>query len=212
MSGVGFPKRFFEREDASPDHHFYSAPRFVTHIDPATIAALTELYRELIPPGSRVLDLMSSWVSHLPPDVKYARVTGLGMNREELEGNAQLSDWVVHDLNERPELPCPDQSFDFVLNAVSVQYLVQPLEVFRSACRVLVPGGAHLVATSHRLFPTKAILAWRSLDAPDRLRLIGHYFELAGGYDPPEYLDRSPPDADPLWIALARKAEPGPRA
>ena len=116
---------------------------------------------------------------------------------------------MVHDLNQRPELPYPDASFDFVLNAVSVQYLVRPVEVFRSAARVLAPGGSHLVATSHRLFPTKAILAWRSLDAPERQRLVERYFELAGGYGPPEFLDRSPPGADPLWISLAPSRGPG---
>ncbi len=204
VTDARLPERFFAREDESPDPLFYSAPRFVTHIDELTIAALTDLYRERIPRGSRILDLMSSWVSHLPDDVAYARVAGLGLSSAELERNPRLDDWVVHDLNQRPELPYPDASFDFVLNAVSVQYLVRPVEVFRSAGRVLAPGGSHLVATSHRLFPTKAILAWRSLDAPDRLRLVGRYFELAGGYEPPELLDRSPPGADPLWISLAR--------
>jgi SAM-dependent methyltransferase len=208
-TGSRLPERFFAREDESPDPLFYSAPRFVTHIDELTIAALTDVYRERIPPGSRVLDLMSSWISHLPDEVAYERVAGLGMNSAELERNPRLDDWVVHDLNQRPELPYPDASFDFVLNAVSVQYLVRPVEVFRSAARVLAPAGTHLVATSHRLFPTKAILAWRSLDASERQHLVERYFELAGGYGPPEFLDRSPPGADPLWVSLAPSRGPG---
>ena len=34
---------------------------------------VTQLYRERIPAGGAVLDLCSSWVSHLPRDVKYSK-------------------------------------------------------------------------------------------------------------------------------------------
>ena len=61
----------FRRMDESPDAEFYEMPRLVTHIDDAAIAAVTELYREHVPPGGAVLDLMSSWVSHLPGEVTY---------------------------------------------------------------------------------------------------------------------------------------------
>jgi SAM-dependent methyltransferase len=193
----------FRRIDESADADFYREPRFVTHIDDATIDALTQVYRELLPRGGRILDLMSSWVSHLPPGVEYARVEGLGLNRAELERNPRLGAFSVHDLNAGPELPYPDASFDAVVNAVSIQYLTSPVEVFASVRRVLAPGGLHLIATSHRLFPTKAIAAWQVLAPPDRMRLLMTYFELAGGYADPVVLDRSPANADPLWIVLA---------
>ena len=157
----GFPERFFAREDESPDDGFYRHARLVTHIDDATIAALTDFYAEFLPPGSRVLDLMSSWVSHLP-DLEYARIAGLGMNAEELAANPRLTDSVVHDLNEEPTLPYDDGSFDRAVVAVSVQYLVRPIEVFTDLGRVLAPGGRVAVAMSHRCFPTKAILAFRA--------------------------------------------------
>lgn len=202
-----FPDGFFARIDEAPDAEFYGQPRFVTHIDDATIGALTRCYAELLRPGSAVLDLMSSWVSHLPA-LDFPRVSGLGMNAEELRANPALDDWRVHDLNREPELPYPDASFDAVLCAVSIQYLVRPVEVFASVRRVLRPGGPLVVATSHRLFPTKAIRAWQVLPPERRLALIGRYFERAGGYGKPVFLDRSPPDADPLWIALAARLDP----
>jgi SAM-dependent methyltransferase len=202
-----FPDGFFRREDESADSTFYSVPRLVQHIDDATIAALTQLYAELIPAGSRVLDLMSSWVSHLPSDVAYARVAGLGMNAVELEQNPRLDDRVVHDLNQKPELPYPDESFDFAVCAVSVQYLTRPVEVFASVRRVLAPGGTFVVATSHRLFPTKATFGWRSLGADDRMRLLATYFARAGGFDAPRLIDRSPAGADPLWVVSARRSD-----
>lgn len=200
-----FPPDFFRRMDESPDTDFYREPRFVTHIDDATIAALTDVYRELIPHNSRVLDLMSSWISHLPPDVPYDRVTGLGLNRQELERNPRLTDFVIHDLNATPELPFPDESLDAVVNAVSIQYLTSPVEVFASIRRVLKPGGIHIVATSHRLFPTKAVAVWQSIEPEERLRLIGAYFQFARGWDEPRYLNRSPANADPLWIVYATR-------
>ena len=200
------PRELFRRLDESPDENFYCEPRLVRHIDDATIAALTQVYRELVPAGAHILDLMSSWVSHLPAEVDYRRIVGLGMNRVELAKNPRLTSFLVHDLNRCPELPFGDATFDAVLNAVSIQYLIRPVEVFASVARVLRAGGVHLVATSHRMFPTKAVAAWHSLGPGDRVRLIGTYFELAGGFEPPRLIDRSPRGADPLWIAVARRS------
>ncbi len=201
----GFSTGFFDRVDESDDALFYAMPRLVVHIDLPTIAALTQTYRELLPEGGEVLDLMSSWVSHLPDEISYARVSGLGMNETELAKNPRLTDHIMHDLNREPELPFDDKSFDAIVNAVSIQYLTRPVEVFRSCARLLRPGGLHLVAMSHRCFPTKAIRAWQTLPPRERLDVVRTYFLIAGGYDEPEVLDRSPEGGDPLWIVLARR-------
>lgn len=202
---MSLPSELFRRIDESNDVEFYAEPRLVTHIDDATIGALTQLYREQLQPGGTILDLMSSWISHLPDDVSFARVAGLGMNRVELEHNPRLTDWVVHDLNTTPELPFPDATFDAVLNAVSIQYLTHPVEVYASVSRTLKPGGLAIIATSHRCFPTKAIMAFHALAPERRVQLLQRYFELAGGFAPAEFIDRSPPNADPLWVIIARK-------
>jgi Methyltransferase domain len=196
---------FFQRQDESDDAHFYSMPRFVVHIDAATIAALTEVYREILPPGGAILDLMSSWVSHLPEEMPFARIAGLGMNAQELAHNPRLTDHVVQDLNKNPELPFDAASFDAIVNAVSIQYLIEPVEVFRSCARVLRPGGLYAVALSHRCFPTKAIRAWHVLPLRERLEVVKEYFRNAGDYEEPSVLDRSPAEADPLWVVLARR-------
>jgi len=203
-----FPNGFFDRQDPSPDAAFYAVPRMVTHIDPATIAALTAWYAEVLSPGFDVLDLMSSWVSHLPPAeaLPLGRVVGLGMNEAELANNPRLDAWHLHDLNANPGIPESDESFDAVLCAVSIQYLVRPVEVMAEVARVLRPGGRVAIATSHRCFPTKAIRAWHVLPAPDRLRVIAAYLEQAGGFEPAEQIDRSPRGADPLWIVSGFRA------
>lgn len=200
------PREFFQRVDDSPDALFYAAPRLVTHIDDATIASLRAFYAEVLPAGGAVLDLMSSWISHLPSDVAYARTAGLGLNADELRANPQLSEWVVHDLNAEPELPYEDCSFDAVVNAVSVQYLVRPVEVFASISRVLRPEGLSLVAMSHRCFPTKAVRAFHVLGRDERLALVTQYHARAGGFEELRQIDRSPEGADPLWIVMARRA------
>ena len=202
------PAALFERADESDDAGFYLAPRLVTHIDAATIASLTEFYCEVLPADADVLDLMSSWVSHLPQGAASGRVAGLGMNAQELAANPQLTEWTVHDLNRDPELPYEDASLDAVLNAVSVQYLARPVEVFESIRRVLRPGALSIVAMSHRCFPTKAIRVFHQLSGPDRLQLVSHYHELAGGFEDIRRLDRSPAGADPLWLVTARRAAP----
>lgn len=155
----------FRRVDESSDGEFYREPRLVTHIDDAAIAAATAFYRDLLPAGGRVLDLMSSWVSHLPADVEYETVAGLGMNAAELEANGRLTERVVQDLNEDPTLPWGDASFDGVIVTVSVQYLTRPAEVFADVGRVLAPGAPFAVLYSNRCFPTKAVAVCRRFAA-----------------------------------------------
>jgi SAM-dependent methyltransferase len=197
------PPALFERADETPDLLFYAQPRFVTHIDDATIAALTRYYAEILFADADVLDLMSSWVSHLPASPELGRVAGLGMNEAELAGNPRLTERLVHDLNSDPNLPYENGSFDFVFIAVSIQYLVRPLAVFADIARVLRPGGQIVVSMSHRCFPTKAIRAFQSLGASERVQLVAEYIVRAQEFAKPEFIDRSPPGADPLWLVRA---------
>ena len=198
-----FPEHFFDRVDTSPDAEFYREPRLVQHIDQVTIDALTAWYREFLFAGADVLDVMSSWVSHYPADLTLGRVAGLGMNAAELEANPRLGEHRVHDLNADPELPYGDAQFDRVTIAVSVQYLVRPVEAMRSIARVLRPGGRLCIAMSHRCFPTKAIRAFHQLPPGDRVRLVGAYLNL-GGFEEVAFVDRSPEQGDPLWIVTGQ--------
>ena len=156
----GLPPRSFEKEDGAPDAFFYATPRMVKHIDERAIAAVTGLYRELLPPGGVILDLMGSWVSHLPPDVAYAEVIGHGMNEQELAANQRYTRWFIQDLNQKTRLPLAGESVDAVTLCVSIQYLQQPVAVLREVREILKPGGVAVITFSNRCFPTKAVLIW----------------------------------------------------
>jgi SAM-dependent methyltransferase len=199
----GLPAAAFDKADTSPDLAFYASPRFVTHIDAGAIAAVTAAYRAFLPAGGAVLDLMSSWVSHLPDDVAYASVTGHGMNAGELAANPRLSRWFVQDLNADPVLKLADAAFDAACMCVSVQYLQRPVEVFREVHRVLRPGGRFVVSFSNRCFPTKAVAIWQALSGTDQQRLVGAYMD-AAGFSGIATSASLPPDGDPLWIVHGR--------
>ena len=162
----------FTRDDEQDDAVFYAPPRLVQHIDSSAISVIESLYEELLDTGMRVLDLLSSWKSHLPK--AWGRLDGvcLGMNARELEHNEQLPGRVVHDLNRRPRLPFDHESFDAVICNVSVEYLTQPLEVFSEVFRVLRPGGIFINTFSDRCFPTKAIRLWQYLHTFERLQFV----------------------------------------
>jgi SAM-dependent methyltransferase len=177
------PPTAFARVDEGDDAEFYAPPRLVTHIDGEAIAALGAFYGAALPPGGVVLDLMSSWVSHLPADLALAELIGHGMNARELAANPRLTRWFVQDLNRDPALPLDDRSLDAALCCVSVQYLQKPTEVFAEVRRVLRPGAPFIVSFSNRCFPTKAVRIWRSLDTNGHAGLVRSYFERAGFSD-----------------------------
>jgi SAM-dependent methyltransferase len=170
----------FARQDEASDARFYEQPRFTHHLDAACSGEISRLYGRFLAPGQSVLDLMSSWISHLPEIPFDTHVAGLGMNRDELVANPRLSERVVKDLNERADLPWGDDCFDLVICTASIEYLLRPREVMGEVCRVLKPGGVCVVTFSDRWFPTKAIRVWSELHAFERLGMVTSLFQAAG--------------------------------
>jgi SAM-dependent methyltransferase len=209
---ISFPPGFFDRTDGAPDGAFYSWPRLVTHIDDRAIAAVGALYEELGVDGE-VLDLMASWTSHFRR--KPAALTVLGMNAVELAANPHAAKTVVHDLNAEPRLPFADESFDAAVCCVSVDYLVQPIEVFREVARVLRPGGVFVCTFSNRCFPTKAIRGWLTTTDREHCDVVCEYFRRSEGWQEPVAALRTPPSrsgaapagewGDPLYGVWSRR-------
>ncbi len=199
------PPGAFLKEDGGHDADFYAPARLVTHIDEAATRALTAYYRAMLPAGGVLLDLMSSWVSHLPPEVAFAEVIGHGMNAEELRANPRLSRSFVQNLNRTPILPLEVGSCDAALCCVGVQYLQRPLEVFAEICRALRPGAPFIVSFSNRCFPTKAVAIWRPLDARGQAALVRLYLERASFRDVNAEVLRDGSESDPLTAITGRR-------
>ncbi|MEY2912042.1 MAG: hypothetical protein RLZZ184_1351 [Cyanobacteriota bacterium] len=202
--------------DDSDDQLFYNYPRFVTHVDEGFIQQLTDLYRQRIPASARILDMMSSWVSHLPTDRDFAHVEGHGLNAEELARNPQLNHYFVQNLNINPQLPCLDQEFDAVINCVSVQYLQYPEAVCSEIHRILKPGGIAIISFSNRMFFQKAIQVWRDGSEAFRVELVKSYFRSVPGFSTPEVIcskSTTPnflqwlgvPGGDPFYAVIAHR-------
>ena len=200
-----FPAAFFRRTDESSDADFYRPDRLLTHIDDRAIAAVGALYTQLDLTG-RVLDVMSSWISHFvnPP----LELVVLGMNERELNANAMASSRVVHDLNMDPTLPFDDGRFDAITCCVSVDYLVNPLAVFAEAHRVLVSGGLFVCTFSNRCFPTKAIHGWLAANELGRCEIVAEYFRQSGTWSNPTMALCTPKGTlgDPLYAVWAAKS------
>ncbi len=204
MALQDWPPGFFDRQDDSDDADFYGPPRFVTHIDDGAIAAVSELYDELGVPEGRVLDLMSSWVSHLSrkPD---GGLVVLGMNDVELRANPLADRVEVQDLNVDTRLSFEEASFDAVICCVSIDYLIHPVEVLREVGRVLAPGGVVVLTFSNRCFPTKAVRGWLATDEDGRVAIVQAYLEHAGFAEVKTTLrTKRRWGSDPLYAAWAR--------
>ncbi|MCA9837924.1 MAG: class I SAM-dependent methyltransferase [Trueperaceae bacterium] len=194
---------FFRRVDEQPDGLFYREPRRVMHIDEQASGAARALYDELLPARGQILDLMSSYHSHLPN--KFSRVVGLGLNLQELEENPALHEAVIYDLNLNAQLPFDDEQFDGVVCTVSIQYMTRPDDTFKEVARILKPGAPFIITFSNRMFPTKAVLAWRASDDAAHMRLAKSYFAQACEFGNICTRSHAPDEGDPLYALWAYK-------
>jgi SAM-dependent methyltransferase len=154
-----------------------------------------------------ILDLMSSWVSHLPEDVVYGEVIGHGMNERELAANPRLSRYFVQNLNTYPTLPLETGSVDAAAICVSVQYLQNPVGVLSEVARALKPSTPVAITFSNRCFPTKAVAVWQVLSDEQHQRLVMLYLQRAG-FASIDARTLCPPGSgsDPLWAVVGRTA------
>ena len=206
--GGPYQAEHFRREDEGDDRLFYAEPRLVVHIDDYAISAIGEYFQQALPQDGVILDLMSSWRSHLPQGFSKEKLVGLGLNAVEMSENPQLDVRVVHDINAGPSLPFDDASFDAAVITVSIQYLTEPVRIFREVNRVLRHGASFHVIYSNRMFPTKAVAVWKALDDTRRAQLIASYFSNAGGWEKPKAMDVSPRlgfYTDPVFVVSAEK-------
>ena len=165
--------------DDSSDLLFYAKPRFVHHLDLSFRLRLTKLYESIIKQESIILDLMSSWVSHLP-DIRYKSVIGHGMNKFELENNKQIDSYWIQDLNNNHKLPLENNSIDYCLLVAGWQYLQYPEIISSEVLRVIRPNGRFIISFSNRAFWNKAPNIWLESNEKQRINYISDVLEAQG--------------------------------
>ena len=209
----------FSRLDENNDSFFYRKERFVNHLDETALNTVEHLIGSLVMEKNPViLDLMAGWDSHIPDSIKPERLVALGLNGRELETNSAVTEALIHDLNKDPALPFQENTFDAVICTASVDYLTNPVEVFKEVQRILKPGGVFIVIFSNRIFPQKAVKVWREADDNERLILVNEFFNAAGGFERPgEFVSRGRPRpvndkysptgiaSDPVYAVFAEK-------
>lgn len=192
--------------DESDDREFYRSPRLVTHADDAFLSRLTELYAAVAQPGDRVFDAMSSWRSFLP-DYEFEHVVGHGLNETELDENNRLDERFVQSFNREQSLPLATDSVDVLCCALSVQYLQYPGATFEEFGRVLDTDGVAVVSFTNRMFPTKAVRAWRNRTMDERAALVEQYLEAGGLSRTRRVAER--PGSDPFYAVVGRRPDEG---
>lgn len=204
----------FQRADNVIDSEFYSQPRHINHLDDAAQAQLKSVYHDLIPAHSVVLDLMSSINSHIDQRLAIKKITGLGLNKKELEANPLLDERIIHDINQDQRLPFDDASFDIVVCSLSIEYITQPSTLFNEIARILSPDGRFIISFSNRWFPTKAVQVWNNLHDFERIGLVMEYFIASAhftdintysfrGMPRPDNDKHNTPLSDPIYVVWA---------
>ena len=210
ITALSLSPSVFPAADLSPQPFAFepfphSAEPPIEDVDAAALAAITNLYREIMPEGGAILDIMSSWVSHLPPEIAYRRVAGIGIDACVLAENPFLDEWRVQDLNRDPVLPYRSGEFDGAAICGAIQHLTRPAEVIREIGRVLRPGAPLVVTFSQRCLATKAIACWCLLDDAAQLCLVARHFVEAGNWTDIRCIDRTPPSGGvPLYAVIGK--------
>ncbi|AAZ57864.1 SAM-dependent methyltransferase [Prochlorococcus marinus str. NATL2A] len=158
--------------DISDDEIFYQQPRFVHHLSDSFRNRLTSLYTEYLLNHHIILDLMSSWVSHLPSNISYKKVIGHGMNEAELSSNERLDRFFVQNLNKKQNMPIEDSSVDVGLIVAGWQYLQYPEKVSLELSRVIKSDSLLIISFTNRAFWTKAPNIWTYSSEEKRIEYV----------------------------------------
>ena len=160
------------KSDISDDGIFYQQPRFVHHLSDSFRNRLTSLYSEYLLNHYIILDLMSSWVSHLPSNISYKKVIGHGMNEAELSSNERLDRFFVQNLNKKQNMPIEDSSVDVGLIVAGWQYLQYPEKVSLELSRVIKSDSLLIISFTNRAFWTKAPNIWTYSSEEKRIEYV----------------------------------------
>ena len=178
-----------QKLDESNDENFYSDPKFVYHLDANFRNYLSNIYKNELKDNSTVLDLMSSWDSYLPPEIKYKKVIGHGLNKKELEKNKNLNSFWIQNFNSSQKIPLDSGSIDYCLMVAAWQYLQYPENLAKEIARILSNKGKILVSFSNRAFWHKAPNIWTASTEEERLKYVRKVL-ISNGFKEPRIIKK----------------------
>jgi len=158
--------------DIADDQIFYQKPRYVHHLSESFRTRLTKLYIDYLDYDHVILDLMSSWVSHLPSNIRYKNVIGHGMNEDELCSNKKLDEYWVQNLNKTQNMPIKDSTVDVGLIVAGWQYLQYPEKVSLELSRIIKSDSLLIISFTNRAFWTKAPNIWTYSSEEQRIEYV----------------------------------------
>ena len=173
-----------QKPDETNDFEFYSTPKFVYHLDSNFRKNLSAVYKEEIKTNSSVLDLMSSWDSYLPKDIKYKKVIGHGLNEEELNRNKAFDNYWIQNFNSNQTIPLENETIDYCLMVAAWQYLQYPEKITEEIIRILSKKGKFIIAFSNRAFWHKAPNIWTYSNENERIAYVRNILVSNGFYEP----------------------------
>ena len=169
-----------DKIDISDDEIFYNQPRYVHHLSCSFRTRLTNLYSKYLLNHHVILDLMSSWVSHLPSNIRYKKVIGHGMNDAELSSNKRLDSYWVQNLNNIQNMPIEDSSIDIGLIVAGWQYLQYPEKVSLELSRIIKSDSLLIISFTNRAFWTKAPNIWTYSSEGKRIEYVNNVLTANG--------------------------------
>ena len=200
------------KPDETNDNEFYSNPKFVYHLDSNFRRNLSELYAKEIQNDSFVLDLMSSWDSYLPKTIKYKKVIGHGLNKEELKRNKAFDDYWIQNFNINQKIPLENEIVDYCLMVAAWQYLQYPEKIAEEIARILNKNGKVMIAFSNRAFWHKAPNIWTYSSENERIEYVRNIL-VANGFCEPRIIKKFTQEnsllpflnRDPFYCVISEK-------
>ena len=201
-----------QKPDETNDFEFYSTPKFVYHLDSNFRKNLSAVYKEEIITNSSVLDLMSSWDSYLPKDIKYKKVIGHGLNEEELSRNKAFDNYWIQNFNSNQKIPLENETIDCCLMVAAWQYLQYPEKITEEIIRILSKNGKLIIAFSNRAFWHKAPNIWTYSNENERIAYVRNIL-VANGFCEPRIIKKFTNENsflpflnhDPFYCVIAQK-------
>lgn len=145
-------------------------------MDDKTSQKIKNIYSELLPKHSKILDVMANNQSYLADDYQSGLLVGIGNDEKSLNENKRLNTFSIQNLNDSSRLPFEDNSFDDAICSLSISSLTDPFNVLREIARVVVSNGKFIVTFTDVYNADQTISLWGQLHPFERIQLVLEYF------------------------------------